>query len=309
MPVFNGERFLAQAIDSILGQSFSDFEFLIVDDGSQDRSADIVREYERRDGRIRFLALERNLGVADARNRALEIATGQFIAVMDSDDVALPRRLGAQVAHLRNNPDIGVLGAGAQAVDENMAPLFDFDLPRPHALIAFNLFVASFLIHPATMMRRELLEAVGGYEPARRTAIDPELWSRLMWRTRFANLPERLLLYRRHGGQNHLTRDAAAKAQARLVRERLLERLWGEAPRATLNRFERMRRDEKLGPLERRAAARDLTRLLAAMIAAGIIDPADRRLVDSHIQRRLEGTMPRPWQMFLHWRRHHFGPG
>ena len=122
-----------------------------------------------------------------------------------------------------------------------------------------------------------------------------------MWRTRFANLPDRLLLYRLHEAQNHRTRDAAKNQQAWVVRESLLERLWGEAPRDTLLRFERMRQDDKLGPRDRRRAQRDLARLLGALIAAEIIDPADRSLVEAHIQRRLEGTTPRLWQMFLHW--------
>jgi len=141
----------------------------------------------------------------------------------------------------------------------------------------------------------------------RRTAVDVELWSRLMWRTHFANLPETLLLYRRHPAQNHATRDDAMKEQAWEARARLLERLWDEAPRATLDRFERMRMDESLPWRERMKARADMTRLLDAMIAAGVIDAEDRRLVATHIERRLEATTPRLWQKFCHWRRHHFG--
>ena len=309
MPVFNGEKYLAEAIESILAQTFTDFEFLIVDDGSQDRSAEIIRSYEARDERIRFIQLERNIGVADARNHALTVSSGEFIAVMDCDDVSLSERLKKQVDFLRSNPAIGVLGTGAQTVDEDLGSLFRLALPERHVLIVFNLFVGSFLIHPTVMMRRELLESVGGYEPGRRTAIDPELWSRMMWRTRFANLPDRLLLYRRHEAQNHNTRDAAMREQAWEVRERLLKRLWGEAPREALFRFEGMRRDEKLGWRDRRRADRDMARLLEAMIAAEIIDSGDWDLVATHIQRRLESTTPRRWQMFLHWRRHRFGSG
>ena len=216
-------------------------------------------------------------------------------------------RFEAQVDFLRENPRIGVLGAGAQAVNAALGPLFEFNLPEQHALIVLNLFVGSFMIHPTAMIRRALLTSVGGYEPSRGTADDTVLWSRLMWRTRFANLPERLLMYRRHEAQIHRSPDAALAAQAWDVRERLLKRLWGEAPRDSLVRFERMRMDEKLGPLERRRAGQDLARLLEAMITHEVIDAADRSLVEAHIQRRLEGTTPRRWQIFLHWRRHHFG--
>ena len=254
-----------------------------------------------------MIELERNLGGASSRNQGLAVSCGEFIAAMDCDDVSLPQRLQRQVDFLRRNPDIGVLGTGAQAVNEQLRPLFDFDLPQQHALIVANLFVGSFFIHPSTMMRREALTAVCGYESSRYTAVDTELWSRLMWRTRFANLPDRLLLYRLHDAQNHRMRDAAANKQAWVVRESLLERLWGEAPRDTLLRFERMRQDDKLGQRDRRRARRDLARLLDALLAAAIIDPTDRSLVEAHIQRRIEGTTPRLWQMFLHWKRRRLG--
>lgn len=307
MPVYNGEKYVAESIESILGQTFSDFDFIIVDDGSQDRSADVIRSYEARDDRIRLLRIERNIGVADARNHAMNLSSAEYIAVMDCDDVCLPRRLERQVEHMRANPSIGVLGAGAQAVNEDLRPLYPFDLPERHALIAFNVFVGSFFVHPTVMLRRHLLKSVGGYEPSRRTAIDTELWTRLMWRARFANLPEQLLLYRRHEAQHHTSRDATLQAQAWEVRARLLKRLWGVAPVSTLRRFEQMRMNAKLGWRERRAASQDMTRLLDAMIDAGIISPLDRPQVSAHVRRLLEGATPRLWQMFLHWRRHRFG--
>ncbi len=307
MPVYNGERFLAAALESVLAQTFSDFEFIIVDDGSRDRSVEIIRAYEARDSRILLAQSQRNLGGAAARNLALALSSGEFIALMDCDDVCRPERLERQLDFLRARPDIGVLGAGARAVDQQLKPLYDFDLPQRHALIVFNLFLGSFLIHPTVMIRRELLEAVGGYEPGRRTAIDTELWSRLIWRTRFANLPETLLLYRRHEAQNSTTRDAELTAEAWQPRERLLKRLWGEAPRQSLWRFQRMREDEKLSWLQRRRARDDLGRLLEALIEQGAIDEDDRADLAAHAKARLEATMPRRWQRLLHWRRRHFG--
>ncbi len=307
MPVYNREMFVAEAIESILGQTFVDFELIIVDDGSQDGSAAIIGDFARQDERIRVIRHERNLGMSSARNSGMGASRGKFVAAMDCDDISLPERLERQVEHMGANPAIGVLGAGAQAVSVDLLPLYRFDLPERHALIAFNVFVASFFVHSTVMMRRQLLESVGGYAPSQRTAIDTELWTRLMWRTRFANLPEPLLLYRRHEAQHHTSRDAALKAQAWEVRARLLKRLWGVAPHATLARFERMRMDMKLGWRERRAASQDMARLLDSMISAGIIDPGDRALVSAHIRRLVEGATPRLWQMFLHWRRHRFG--
>ena len=307
MPVYNGEKFVTEALESILAQTFTDFDFIIVDDGSQDGSAELIRSYEARDDRVRFLRSNHNAGEPIARNLGMSLSSAEYIAVMDGDDISLPRRLERQVEYMRANPAIGLLGAGAQAVNENLLPLYPFDLPQHHALIAFNVLVGSSFVHPTVMMRRQLLESVGGYEPSQRTACDTELWSRLMWRTRFANLPETLLLYRRHDAQHHTSRDATLKAQSWEVRARLLQQLWGEAPQATLVRFERMRVNAKFGWRERRTASKELTRLRDAMIDAGIIDPGDRDLVSAHSRRLLEGTTPRRWQMFLHWRRHHFG--
>ena len=102
MPVYNGEKYVGEAIDSILAQTFSDFELIIVDDGSQDRSAEVIREYEKRDERIRFLRHERNRGEAAARNRGLDAATGDYIAAMDCDDLSLPQRLEEQVRYLQS---------------------------------------------------------------------------------------------------------------------------------------------------------------------------------------------------------------
>ncbi len=309
MPVFNGEMYVAEAIESILGQTFTDFEFIIVDDGSLDSSWEVIRSYEACDDRIRPVRFRRNMGAPNARNHAVSLSSADYIAMMDCDDVCMPQRLERQVEHLSANQAIGVLGAGAQAVSEDLSPLYHFDLPEHHSLIAFNVFVGSFLIHPTVMMRRQVFDSGNEYQPSKWSADDTELWSRLMWRTRFANLPEPLLLYRRHEAQHHTSRNATLKAHTRDVRARLLQRLWGEAPQATLVRFERMRMDAKLGWRERRAASQDMARLLDAMIGAGIIDPADRGLVSAHIQRRLEGTTPRLWQQFLHWRRHHFDLG
>ena len=183
-------------------------------------------------------------------------------------------------------------------------------MPEHHALIAFNVFVGSFFVHSTVMMRRQLLDAVGGYKPSQWTADDTELWSRLMWRTRFANLPEPLVLYRRHEAQQHTSPDATSSSH-----------ILGKCGLAFSNGSGGWRRMRPWrgsnGCAWRRSLAggngerlsQDMTRLMDAMINAGIIDPGDRGLVSAHIRRRLESTTPRLWQMFLHWRRHHFGAG
>ena len=304
MPAYNSERYLTPAVKSILAQTFTDFELIIVDDASTDQTPDIIHRFAQRDHRVRSLEQPANLGMSAARNRGIEASTGKYIAAMDSDDVSLPERFAKQIDYLHSNPEIGVLGTGALAVDEGLNPMHPFDLPEKHSLIAINLFIASFLIHPTTMTSRALLESVGAYQPSLRTAGDTELWSRLLYRTRFANLTETLLLYRRHAGQQHTNRNDRMKRQATEVRASLLQRLWGEAPPEVLLRFERMRHDEKLTWRQRARASVDLTRLMETMIANDLIDASDRELVTAHIQRRVEATTPRLWQKLRHWFRY-----
>ena len=305
MPVFNGETYLAEAIESILSQTFTDFELLIVDDGSHDSSAEIIREYEKRDGRIRFFQLERNMGSAFSRNVGIDAASGEYIAGMDCDDVSPPERLQKQLDFMESNPEIGVLGTCALVVDHVMNPIFDYRVPEKHAHIALNMFLGWCVVGASVMMRRNLLIAWGGYDPSSHGAADLELVSRSIWRTRYANLPENLYLYRQHQGQQHSTLKSR-QLWSELMRC-LLIRLWGEAPQATLDRLSRVRKREKIGWAERRRARRDYKRLVESMIAANWVEPHERPPLVTLMNRRLEQTTPRLWQMFCHWRRHNFG--
>ena len=200
MPVFNGERFLAEAIESILGQTLTDFEFIIVDDGSQDRSAEIIGGYMNHDNRIRFIQLDDNRGHAFARNKGIAIATGKYVATMDCDDVSLPQRLERQTAYMESCPRIGLLGARTHYVDKDLNLLYIRDEPLQHALICLNILAGPTLAHSSTMFRRSLLAAVGNYCADYLTAPDLHLYLRLLAKTkaRFANTPEVLLLYRVH---------------------------------------------------------------------------------------------------------------
>lgn len=301
MPVYNGEKYVAEAIESILGQTFSDFEFIIVDDGSGDRSAAISRTYEARDDRIRCVILEQNTGEASARNRGLELARGEFLTGMDCDDVSLPERLEKQVAFLRANPEIGAVGTGALMTDANLNPYHAYGLSKHHARIAYDLLLGPSVVGATVMMRQEILRACGGYDETMTRSPDIELISRLITRTRLANLTENLYLYRQHDGQRH-----SEQLWADLMR-RLLFRLWGEAPPASLDRFAKVRRREKINWLDRRLATRDIKRLIESMIAANWVDAEDRPYLIARSKRQLEWTTPRLWQMFCHWRRQHFG--
>ena len=306
MPVYNGEKYLAEAIESILAQTFTDFEFIIVDDGSTDCSADIIRGYAKRDSRIQCIWLGENVGGGAARNRGIARGKGPYIASMDCDDVSLPQRLERQVAYLEANPGIGLLGTHARVVDAAMKPLGLTSQPVKHALIALNIFLGGPFTHSTTIFRRRYIEAVGGYSPKWIYAQDIELYCRLLAETdiRFANLPEALNLYRSHEGS--WTRQSDGKMRAFRLEAWLgaLELLGLERSEATVHRLRNLQWYLTLTWAERRAAKRDLLRLVTAMVAEGWVDAADEQLLLDFVNRRLEQVSPRLWQMFCHWYRH-----
>lgn len=304
MPVYNTEHYLAEAIESILQQTFTDFEFIIVDDASQDGSAEIIRSYAARDDRIRFVMLEQNAGDSIARNRGLEVARGEFVTGMDSDDVSLPERLEKQVDFLRANPEIGVVGVEAMMTDDQLNPLQPyFRLGTNHARIAYDLLqIGDCIVGASMMMQRETIEACGGYDATWTPSADIDLVARLIPRTRLANLPEQLYLYRQHAGQRAPTRQKFHKWENLL--DNLLSRVWGDAPLPSRKRFWQVYHREKLTWLERRRARRDLTRCIDRMLVARWINSCDRACLLTFLDQQMEHTMPRLWLKLLHWYRY-----
>ena len=119
MSAYNSEKFISKSIDSILAQTFKNFELIIINDSSIDKTKDIIETYRKKDKRIKIICNRQNLGPAKSRNRALKIAKGEYIAIMDSDDVSLPKRLEVQYHFLENNPDIFLIGGGAIKINES----------------------------------------------------------------------------------------------------------------------------------------------------------------------------------------------
>ncbi len=307
MPVYNGERYLAEAIESILGQTFTDFEFVIVDDGSQDGSAEIIRSYAELDERIQLLSLAENGGVAAARNRGFAAARGRYAAGMDCDDISLPERLRKQALFMESNAQVGAVGVHSRVVFEDMRPSYKREPAQFHALIMLDSFIGVSFQHAALMMRRDLVLEVGGYDTALQYSSDRDLMTRLMGRTQLANIPEILYIHRRREGQLTSHDNPRRAEDGLLTRIRRLERLYGEAPMDAVDRLARIRPWFSLSRRERRAAKSDIKRLIDTMIDADWVDVNDRPHLIALMNRRLESTMPRRWQMFLHWRRHHFG--
>jgi glycosyltransferase involved in cell wall biosynthesis len=200
MPVYNAERYVGQAVESILNQTLGDFEFLIVDDGSTDGSRRVLESYAARDRRIR-LSSRPNTGLLVALHEMLAMARGEFLARMDADDVALPERFERQVAYLRSHPEVLALGTRILVIDPDGDPLEERCLGRDHEEIDRAHIEPSpemGICHPSVMMRTETLRRIGGYRPEYDKAEDTDLWLRLGELGRLANLPDVHLKYRLH---------------------------------------------------------------------------------------------------------------
>jgi len=200
LPTFNASRWFERALASVAGQP--DSQVLVLDDGSEASEAAAVEEICRRYPNARFIPGPHR-GLSRTLNEGLSIATAPYVARMDADDISQPARLAAQIAFLDAHPDVGVVGAQLAYIDEEERPLASPKMhPLRHEEIRAQLLAGHCVVmHPTVMMRRECVLAAGGYRPALDSAEDIDLWLRLAGRTRLANLPERLLLYRLHDGQ------------------------------------------------------------------------------------------------------------
>ena len=224
MCVFNGQEYLADAVQSVLDQTFGDFEFLIVNDGSTDGSAAILSSF--RDLRIRVIENSHNLGLIRSLNIGLDAARGEFIARMDADDSCTPDRLEKQIAFFDSHPDIGVCGSSLSIIGNDEI----YRYPQTHEEIKLALLEYNPMAHPSIMMRNSLLRReLLRFDPDFPDAEDYELWTRAVFATRFANLPETLLRYRKHEGQVTQRKMEQVVATSGRIKLRLLNSL-GIAP-------------------------------------------------------------------------------
>ena len=201
MSVFNGERFLAEAIESILNQSFRDFEFVIINDGSTDRTASILESYEKSDARVRVYDQE-NKGLIASLNRACGLAQGKYIAPMDADDVSTPQRLERQIGFLENHEKVGVLGGAFEVIDDQGRWLFHVQPPLEDESIraAFRSF--SFpILHATAVLRKRAFDATEGYRSQFLHAEDNDLFYRISESWGVANLPNVVLRKRIHSNE------------------------------------------------------------------------------------------------------------
>lgn len=227
MSVFNNAPFLTFAIESILAQTFTDFEFLIVDDGSTDGSTEIIDRFALIDDRIR-VTRQANRGLVASLNHMIDWARAPFLARMDGDDIAVLTRFDRQLAFLEARPEIGVVGTWTNSIDEQNRFRPDVDgHPTTHDAFLVALERGPLLCHPSVVMRTDIVRGVGGYHAAFRHCEDYDLWLRLSERTRLCSLPERLLNYRHSSDQVSSRHAVAQQVGAAVAWEAHRERIAG----------------------------------------------------------------------------------
>lgn len=220
MPVYNTSKYLHEAIQSILNQTYTHFEFIIVDDASTDNSVKIIQTFK--DERIHLIVNEKNEGISRSRNKGMSFARGRYIAVFDSDDTALPYRLEKQVAFMEKTPACGLLGGQIELISETgkstgKSVQYEEDSAKIPVILLFKNHIAQ----PAAMIRRSALPDVW-YKPEFIIAGDYELWVRISRHHKLFNLPEKLISYRIH--DKSITKRQSAKSHL-LLRKILANQL------------------------------------------------------------------------------------
>jgi len=197
MGAYNSEKYISEAIESILNQTYKNFEFIIIDDCSTDKTNMIIRKYAVKDNRIKLIKNSNNMGLTYCLNKGIKIAKGKYIARMDTDDIALPSRLEKQFSYLENHKDVVVLGSCAFDIDENGKIIQERNVPKYNKDIVNLIKLVDPMIHPTVMFRKKEINIIGNYNKDFKLSQDYELWFRCVASGyKMQNLPDKLLYYR-----------------------------------------------------------------------------------------------------------------
>lgn len=220
MPVYNCELYVKEAIDSIINQTFTDFEFLIIDDASTDKTVSIIKEYK--DSRIQLIEKEGNKGISDSLNYGLKVAKGEYIARMDGDDISLPERFEKQIAFLDTNIDVVLCGSNFGIIGTVKL----INLPEDNEAIKLRLLKGNCIAHPSVMIRNSVLkEHAITYDSSTEPAEDYDLWVRLLQFGKLYNIQDKLLYYRVHATQVSQKRECQQNHSALVSRIKMLKYL------------------------------------------------------------------------------------
>ena len=281
LPAYNAMPFLGEALQSVLNQTLQDFEFIIIDDASSDTTASEIARFAEMDSRIVFLANEKRRGVAESLNLGIEAANGTWIARMDADDVAHPRRLERQISYLEANPELILLGTNVGLIDAQGRQLAHrLRMPTSHEDIDALLIGRRLsMIHPTVVIKREAIKKVGGYRPEFPVSEDHDIFLRLAEVGRMANLDEVLLHYRLHTSAQY---DSPNHARFPEIIAQTLRRRGLSAPPVLTHRQRRLGLNLRTGYLVR-GMLRRLSR--GEVGAATELASLARHLVRKHLAR------------------------
>jgi glycosyltransferase involved in cell wall biosynthesis len=222
LPVYNGETYLRTAIESILKQTFTDFEFIIINDGSSDKSEEIILSFK--DKRIRYIRNEKNLGIIQTLNKGLALSNGKYIVRMDADDISMPKRIEKQVAFMDEHRDIGVAGSQYYSFsDTKLTKVYTY---TESEVLRSLLMFKSCLCHPAVIIRKSVLaENNIKYDERYKHAEDYDFWVQISKISKLSNVKEFLLKYRSHDKQGSIIHNTTQKDSAEIIRENYLKDL------------------------------------------------------------------------------------
>jgi len=284
MSVYNGRAYLAQAMDSILGQSLADLELIVIDDGSTDGSLEIIRSFE--DQRIRLLVNQGNLGLTPSLNLGLAAARAGYVARQDADDISLPLRLARQAEYLDRHPGVAAVAGSAEYLDQDRGTVRADGRYLSPGAVRWSLLFGNELPHGAMMFRRRVVEEAGGYDETFTFSQDYDLWSRLSRKGEIVRLAEVLIRYRLHdralSGRNRPDQDRFRDRVSRANMERLL----GRPVSPELVRALRTRADRPGSCLEAGRLVADLWRAFQSREA---LSPPEKKAVRGQAARVLRG--------------------
>jgi len=233
IPVYNGNGFLPAALESILGQTYRNFEVIAIDDGSTDNSYEILKNYAERDSRLRVFRNSKNLNIANTLNRGIKLARGQYIARMDADDIALPKRLSRQIKFMKSHPEVVILGGQVKTIDINGKTIGRKLFPKTDGQIRGALFTTNPIQHPTAIINRALLpKNFAWYDPALPPAEDYDLFFRLGQFGLYHNLDRFVLKYRQYLGSATFKNPVKTFGVTRKVRK-LARTKYGYVPTTT----------------------------------------------------------------------------
>ncbi len=232
VPSYNMARYLPKSVPSALAQTYTNLEVVIVDDGSSDDTAQVVRQWDK-DPRVR-LHRQPNGGLSHARNQGIAHSKGPFIALLDADDIWMPQKLALQMALFKDRPQVGVVFSNYERMNDNEERMPMGPTTMYRGKVSGRLLVENFVPASSAVVRRECFERCGGFEVELKTGEDYEMWLRLSAHTEFDFVPEPLMRYRIWGGQ--MSRDYRGRFETAIrVMQRFLDRNPGVVDKAVVN--------------------------------------------------------------------------